>query len=93
MQLLRLEGFQEPWEVSIFKGRYLVDPTKSLQEYGIQDGDMIISVRKELYADGWKLKDHLDDVTSSDSDVEFEMYQHIESDHTGNFQKIRPREF
>lgn len=49
--LLRLEGFEEPWELLAFKGVELGD-TATLQDAGLADGDAVTAVRKVLVAEG-----------------------------------------
>ena len=50
-QLLRLEGFEEPWELAMHKGVEL--PTDStLADCGITKDCMIVTVRKVLVAEG-----------------------------------------
>ncbi|CAL5228706.1 g11887 [Coccomyxa viridis] len=68
-QLKRMEGFKDPWESAVFKGRLLA-PDKALQDSGIASGDMIITVRRVLVPEGWKIvKEGEDsDYTSSDED-------------------------
>ena len=47
----RMEGFKDPWETAVFKGR-LVLPDKTLQDCGITSGSMLITVRRVLVPDG-----------------------------------------
>ena len=47
----RMEGFKDPWESAVFKGRLLA-PDKALQDCGIASGDMIITVRRALIPEG-----------------------------------------
>lgn len=49
-----MEGFKDPWESSVFKGR-LVVPDKTLQDCGISSGDMLICVRRVLVPEGGSL--------------------------------------
>ena len=52
--LLRLEGFQEPWEKAVFRGREL-KPDQTLEGAGLTDGAVVTLVRKVLVAEGWKV--------------------------------------
>ena len=52
--LLRLEGFQEPWEKAVYRGREL-KPSQTLEAAGLQEGAIITTVRKVLVAEGWKV--------------------------------------
>lgn len=53
--LLRLDGFTDPWERAIFKGREL-SLESLLKDAGVGSGDdAIIAVRRVLLADGWKI--------------------------------------
>lgn len=52
--LLRLEGFQEPWEKAVYRGREL-KPGQTLEAAGLQGGAVITAVRKVLVAEGWKV--------------------------------------
>ena len=52
--LLRLEGFQEPWEKAVYRGREL-QPGQTLEAAGLQEGAVITAVRKVLVAEGWKV--------------------------------------
>jgi hypothetical protein len=71
--LLRLEGFEDPWERAIYNGRELkADAT--LAEQGVvaagKDPDaVVVTVRRVLVADGWKIK-AVDDDDDSDSEEE-----------------------
>ena len=47
----RMEGFKDPWESAVFKGRLLA-PDKALQDCGIASGDMIVTVRRVLVPEG-----------------------------------------
>eukprot|EP01025_Chloroclados_australasicus_P038567 TRINITY_DN3978_c0_g1_i2.p3 TRINITY_DN3978_c0_g1~~TRINITY_DN3978_c0_g1_i2.p3 ORF type:complete len:136 (-),score=21.63 TRINITY_DN3978_c0_g1_i2:227-634(-) len=53
--LLRLEGFNDPWERAIFRGREL-QMESSLQENEIKDGDVLTVIRCELVAEGWRIE-------------------------------------
>ena len=72
--LLRLEGFNDPWERAIFKGREL-KAESTLAEQGITATDAdapLITVRRVLVADGWKIKAvDEDDDSDSDDDEDF----------------------
>lgn len=50
-ELLRLEGFVEPWELCCCKGIEL-EENATLQSSGIKDNDEIVTVRKVLVAEG-----------------------------------------
>jgi ubiquitin len=53
--LLRLDGFEDPWERALFKGREL-SMDSVLKEAGVTSGDdAIVTVRRVLVADGWKI--------------------------------------
>ena len=53
--LLRLDGFNEPWERAIYKGREL-SPESLLKDAGVSTGgDAVVAVRRVLLADGWKI--------------------------------------
>ncbi|KAG1667580.1 hypothetical protein FOA52_014661 [Chlamydomonas sp. UWO 241] len=76
--LLRLEGFTEDWERVLCRGRSL-DPSKSVAEtlegaHGAQEGEqpqlIVVFVRKELKADGWKIALPGDFLSDSDDDEE-----------------------
>ena len=70
--LLRLEGFEDPWERVIFKGRELkADATLAEQGVAPSNGDAVVAVRRVLVADGWKIK-AVEDDDDSDSDEEEE---------------------
>ena len=49
--LRRLEGFKEPWEHVVFKGK-LLQPTSKLVECGITADMPVITVRKSLFPEG-----------------------------------------
>jgi|APGre2960657444_1045066.scaffolds.fasta_scaffold00476_12 hypothetical protein len=51
MELLRLEGFEEPWELCALKGVELPDDA-SLAQAGVTDGCELTFVRKVLVAEG-----------------------------------------
>lgn len=53
----RMEGFKDPWETAVFKGR-LVLPDKTLQDCGIASGSMLITVRRVLVPDGLSVSLH-----------------------------------
>lgn len=53
--LLRLDGFEDPWERAIYKGREL-SMDSILKDAGVTPGDdAIVTVRRILLADGWKI--------------------------------------
>ena len=71
--LLRLEGFEDPWERAIYNGRELKSDA-TLAEQGIvaagkDSSAVIVTVRRVLIADGWKIK-AVDDDDDSDSEEE-----------------------
>jgi hypothetical protein len=49
--LLRLEGFEEPWELFVHKGMEL-PAEASLAAAGVPDGGVVVAVRKVLVAEG-----------------------------------------
>lgn len=65
-QLLRLEGFEEPWELAIYLGSDM-DDQSTLVECGLSDGATVTTVRKFLVAEGWKVMCN-EDEDDSDSD-------------------------
>jgi len=72
--LLRLEGFEDPWERAIYNGREL-KAEATLAEQGVvaagkgSPDAVVITVRRVLVADGWKIK-AVDDDDNSDSEEE-----------------------
>jgi hypothetical protein len=72
--LLRLEGFEDPWERAIYNGRELKSDA-TLAEQGVvaggkgSDAAVVVTVRRVLVADGWKIK-AVDDDDDSDSEEE-----------------------
>ncbi|CAL8471071.1 g10613 [Coccomyxa elongata] len=68
-KLERLEGFKDPWETTVFKGRMML-PDKTLEECGVPSGAQLVSVRRVLVPEGWKIikEGEEDDYTSSDED-------------------------
>uniref|UniRef100_A0A7R9VCU7 Uncharacterized protein n=1 Tax=Chlamydomonas euryale TaxID=1486919 RepID=A0A7R9VCU7_9CHLO len=75
-QLLRLDGFDQPWERALSCGREL-DASKSVEQLR-QEGHLggqgrpavIVYVRRALKADGWKIAVPEDFLTDSDDDAE-----------------------
>ena len=67
--LHRLEEFVEPWELIMYKGRELEEDA-TLAESGVpaEDGVEVIVVRKQLIAEGWKLR--FEDNEDSDTEDE-----------------------
>jgi len=55
-KLLRLEGFKEVWERTLFKGREL-QPDQTLESAKLPAGATIAAVRKVLVAEGWKVRE------------------------------------
>lgn len=47
----RLEGFKDPWDATVFRGRACL-PDKTLQELGITSGAEVITVRRKLISEG-----------------------------------------
>ena len=66
-QLLRLEGFEENFEMTVFEGRECMDDT-TLEDCGIEDGATVTTVRKVLIAEGWKMVGNGDDDSDTDED-------------------------
>eukprot|EP00241_Pyramimonas_parkeae_P009638 CAMPEP_0114228142 /NCGR_PEP_ID=MMETSP0058-20121206/2179_1 /TAXON_ID=36894 /ORGANISM="Pyramimonas parkeae, CCMP726" /LENGTH=107 /DNA_ID=CAMNT_0001339057 /DNA_START=1060 /DNA_END=1383 /DNA_ORIENTATION=+ len=66
-ELLRLEGFEEPWELIMHKGIEL-PADSTLADCGINSDVMVVSVRKVLVAEGWKMVGGGDDDSSTDED-------------------------
>lgn len=56
----RLEGFKDPWETTVFKGRMML-PDKTLEECGVPSGAQLISVRRVLVPEGDSVHHHLAD--------------------------------
>ena len=54
-KLLRLEGFKEVWERTLFRGREL-QPEQTLESAKLPAGATIAAVRKVLVAEGWKVR-------------------------------------
>ena len=67
--LLRLEGFEEPWERALFRGRELKADVP-LVEQGVAPGSTVTTVRRVLVADAWKIKVGEEDDSSSDEEEE-----------------------
>ncbi|KAI8104157.1 hypothetical protein M9435_006683 [Picochlorum sp. BPE23] len=67
--LLRLDGFEDPWERAIYKGREL-KMDSVLKDAGVTSGeDAIVTVRRVLLADGWKIAaDGEEDDSESDEE-------------------------
>ncbi|EIE20101.1 hypothetical protein COCSUDRAFT_44063 [Coccomyxa subellipsoidea C-169] len=68
-KLERLEGFKDPWETTVFKGRLML-PEHTLEECGVPSGAQLISVRRVLVPEGWRIikEGEEDGFTSSDED-------------------------
>lgn len=56
----RLEGFKDPWETTVFKGRMML-PDKTLEECGVPSGAQLISVRRVLVPEGDSAPPHFAD--------------------------------
>lgn len=56
-ELLRLEGFVEPWELCCHKGIEL-EESATLADSGIKELDRIVTVRKVLVAEGADARTH-----------------------------------
>lgn len=73
-KLERLEGFRDPWEFAVCRGR-AVNLDASLQENGITSDAVITVVRRVLIPDAWKNIDELkapnDDSTTDEDQDEF----------------------
>lgn len=53
--LVRLEGFKEPWEFAVYKGRS-VKLAASLKDNGITSDATITTVRRVLIPEEWKVR-------------------------------------
>merc|ERR1712224_612944 len=65
--LLRLEGFEEPWELAVFKGKECLG-SSTLADCGITGDETITTVRKVLVAEGWRIQTGADDDSSTDEE-------------------------
>merc|ERR1711904_74585 len=67
--LLRLEGFEEPWETCVLNGKECMEDS-TLADCGItKDNCTVTTVRKILVAEGWKIKTGgLDDSDTDEDD-------------------------
>ncbi|KAK9830659.1 hypothetical protein WJX74_001036 [Apatococcus lobatus] len=63
----RLEGFTDPWEKSLLRGREVPAGT-TLRSQGVATGDTIVIVRRELIAEAWQIVGEGNDTSSSDED-------------------------
>jgi len=69
--LLRLDGFTDPWERAIFKGREL-SLESLLKDAGVSNGDdAVVAVRRVLLADGWKIAAEGEEDDSESEEEEF----------------------
>ncbi len=50
-ECLRLEGFKDPWDFTIYRGRTL-DPKATLESLGLTSDATLISVRRVLISEG-----------------------------------------
>ncbi|KAK9865603.1 hypothetical protein WJX84_010383 [Apatococcus fuscideae] len=66
-ELQRLEGFTDPWEKSLLRGREVPAGT-TLRSQGVATGDTIVIVRRELIAEAWQIVGEGNDTSSSDED-------------------------
>jgi len=68
-ELLRLEGFEEPWETCVLNGKECMED-QTLADCGIsKDNCTVTTVRKVLVAEGWKIKTGgLDDSDTDEDD-------------------------
>merc|ERR1712017_57628 len=68
--LLRLEGFEEPWETCVLNGKECMEDS-TLADCGItKDNCTVTTVRKILVAEGWKIKTGgLDDSDTDEDDL------------------------
>lgn len=69
-QLLRLEGFTDPWERAVYKGREL-DQETTLEACGVKGDAPLITVRRRLVADGWKIAAEGEEDDSESDEEEF----------------------
>mmetsp|Transcript_33361 Transcript_33361/g.72025 ORF Transcript_33361/g.72025 Transcript_33361/m.72025 type:complete len:132 (-) Transcript_33361:106-501(-) len=66
--LLRLEGFEEPWELCVFNGKECMED-QTLADCGIsRDNNTVTTVRKILVAEGWQIKTGGVDDSDTDED-------------------------
>lgn len=65
--LMRLDGFEEPWELAMYQGVELPSDA-TLEECGIVGDSTIICNRKVLVAEGWKMVSGGDDDSDTDDD-------------------------
>ncbi|KAK3282015.1 hypothetical protein CYMTET_10226 [Cymbomonas tetramitiformis] len=65
--LLRLEGFEEPWELAMYKGVELPSDS-TLEDCNVPDEATVVTVRKVLVAEGWKLVGGDDGDSDTDED-------------------------
>lgn len=56
--LLRLEGFKEPWDVAVYKGK-AVSGDKTLEEAGVSADAPLVTVRRVLLPEGKPISDML----------------------------------
>jgi len=65
--LLRLKGFEAPWERVLFEGRE-VEPSMSLEEAGIPAKATLTTVRTVLVAEGWGIEKGDDNDSGTDEE-------------------------
>ncbi|CAK0782515.1 hypothetical protein CVIRNUC_005733 [Coccomyxa viridis] len=69
-KLKRMEGFKDPWESAVHKGR-LVPPDKTLQDCGLASGSELITVRRVLVPEKWKIIKEGEEEEDSSSDEDW----------------------
>lgn len=67
--LIRLEGWDEDWEEIHCNGRRLM-AGQTLEQCGVDDGALVVSVRKLLIAEAWRMQDedYEEGLSSEDGD-------------------------
>ena len=67
--LLRLQGFEHPWERTVFQGKEM-DTDATLEECGVPAQATVTAVRTVLVAEGWAIA-RGDDVDSDTDEEDF----------------------
>jgi hypothetical protein len=69
--LLRLEGFEDPWERAVFQGRELALDAPLAAQGAAGAGAVVVLVRRVLLADGWKIQADEEEDDSSSEEEDF----------------------